>query len=401
MKKITIHLAVVTFIILLFFQPIIVKATYLPPSSSMYELSFSDNASVTVDYEKHSFYLKGQIFSGYPITNVMLKMDAPTMIIPDECITYDSNRGPTLYNLDWLSDKVNNTFFEFGDNVAGVYTISITATNSIEETVEKTFEIIYKEWELESQNIEIVNPVYPIDILTGEYFNIHGEIISNDGDLLNVTATVFDENNNIILQETDYPNSSKYELNGYNNSGIINKNLSFNTLKRGTYIYQVSATNKNSTDTLIYRTFDVYGDSVLDNLSNRITCGYGGYDGHYGTDIGESSNFNSNIVYPFEDGVVIKLENNWNEGMGKDPSTLASYGNYVVIQHSDNYWTRYAHLSSVNVEVGQSVTKNTILGIIGKSGNVTGPHLHLELLTNFSNNTRTNIEPYLKSGLPE
>lgn len=58
-------------------------------------------------------------------------------------------------------------------------------------------------------------------------------------------------------------------------------------------------------------------------------------------------------------------------------------GNYVVIQHGDNFWTYYGHLASIDVSVGQEVTTQTQVGICGMTGSgVTGIHLHFEVWQN-------------------
>lgn len=58
------------------------------------------------------------------------------------------------------------------------------------------------------------------------------------------------------------------------------------------------------------------------------------------------------------------------------------YGNQVVIKHNDYYETRYAHLNEVFVNIGDSVTRYTMLGTVGTTGLSTGPHLHYEILYN-------------------
>ncbi|MGX9416469.1 peptidoglycan DD-metalloendopeptidase family protein [Vibrio sp. WJH972] len=55
-------------------------------------------------------------------------------------------------------------------------------------------------------------------------------------------------------------------------------------------------------------------------------------------------------------------------------------GNYVVIKHDNTYTTRYLHLSRIYVSKGQKIFKGEKIGLSGKSGRVTGPHLHFELL---------------------
>ncbi|MET9845855.1 M23 family metallopeptidase [Streptomyces ossamyceticus] len=58
-----------------------------------------------------------------------------------------------------------------------------------------------------------------------------------------------------------------------------------------------------------------------------------------------------------------------------------AYGNQVVIKLADGYYAQYAHLSSIGVSAGQSVTGGQQIGLSGATGNVTGPHLHFEIRT--------------------
>lgn len=57
------------------------------------------------------------------------------------------------------------------------------------------------------------------------------------------------------------------------------------------------------------------------------------------------------------------------------------YGNYVVIE-KDGYTTKYAHMDSLSVSAGQSITKGTVIGTTGNTGSTTGSHLHIECLYN-------------------
>jgi murein DD-endopeptidase MepM/ murein hydrolase activator NlpD len=60
----------------------------------------------------------------------------------------------------------------------------------------------------------------------------------------------------------------------------------------------------------------------------------------------------------------------------------AGYGKKIIIYHSDAYSTVYAHLSRINVEVGDEVSKGEIIGYMGSTGRSTGSHLHYEVYVN-------------------
>ena len=56
-----------------------------------------------------------------------------------------------------------------------------------------------------------------------------------------------------------------------------------------------------------------------------------------------------------------------------------SYGNLVTVRHDNGFETRYAHLSEVDVKVGEVVQAGAELGKVGTTGYSTGPHLHFEI----------------------
>ncbi|MEV5256123.1 peptidoglycan DD-metalloendopeptidase family protein [Streptomyces werraensis] len=58
-----------------------------------------------------------------------------------------------------------------------------------------------------------------------------------------------------------------------------------------------------------------------------------------------------------------------------------AYGNQVVIKLNDGHYAQYAHLSSLSVSAGQTVSAGQQVGLSGATGNVTGPHLHFEIRT--------------------
>jgi murein DD-endopeptidase MepM/ murein hydrolase activator NlpD len=58
------------------------------------------------------------------------------------------------------------------------------------------------------------------------------------------------------------------------------------------------------------------------------------------------------------------------------------YGNVVIVRHSNQNVTVYAHLSRIDVRKGQSVDQGQKIGAVGSTGWATGPHLHFEFRVN-------------------
>ncbi len=112
---------------------------------------------------------------------------------------------------------------------------------------------------------------------------------------------------------------------------------------------------------------------VLDGEKIRITQNWGEtalasrfYKGqaHNGMDIGAPI---GTPVYAAADGQVVRVDYN-----GRN----YQYGRYILIDHGNGLSSLYAHLSGAAVGSGQSVTKGQLIGHVGATGFVTGPHLH-------------------------
>ncbi|KUF20140.1 peptidase M23 [Streptomyces silvensis] len=73
-----------------------------------------------------------------------------------------------------------------------------------------------------------------------------------------------------------------------------------------------------------------------------------------------------------------------------------SYGNQVVLRHADGMYSQYAHMARVKVSVGGTVQGGQVIGISGKTGNASGPHLHLEIRTGPAYGSDISPVPYLR-----
>ena len=140
---------------------------------------------------------------------------------------------------------------------------------------------------------------------------------------------------------------------------------------------------------------------VLYDSENRITGKYG--NGHSGVDLGwNSSKYNNDQnynVYANCKGEVVEIQTGIPNDQGA--TGVRSWGNYVLIKHPNGMYSRYAHLKEVRVSKGQKVDENTLIGIMGDTGNAYGKHLHYEVQTGYSSDTRINPEPYLTKPIYE
>lgn len=89
---------------------------------------------------------------------------------------------------------------------------------------------------------------------------------------------------------------------------------------------------------------------------------------HAGIDIPAPSGTN---IYAAKSGVVIHA--------AKGTGSSWSYGNYVIVSHSDGTSTLYAHMSRIGCKQGQVVTQGDVIGYVGTTGRSTGNHLHFEV----------------------
>lgn len=123
--------------------------------------------------------------------------------------------------------------------------------------------------------------------------------------------------------------------------------------------------------------------------STRLTATYPSYsDGsaHWGIDIvrtdvtTKGSPFRAaqggKVITAFNDG-------NWNYG----------FGNYCIIDHGDGKHTLYAHAQRLKVSEGDVVEKGEEIGLIGDTGNTTGPHLHFEVRIKRSDGSVDRVNP--------
>ncbi len=106
-------------------------------------------------------------------------------------------------------------------------------------------------------------------------------------------------------------------------------------------------------------------------FGKRISPITGKWKNHKGIDL--ASPLGSN-VYACRAGVVYRT-------IYSDPT----YGNYIILLHSNGMQSLYAHLDTIDVKEDENVNAGSKIGTVGVSGLTTGPHLHLEIIQSGKN----------------
>ncbi len=88
---------------------------------------------------------------------------------------------------------------------------------------------------------------------------------------------------------------------------------------------------------------------------------------HHGVDFAAPS---GTPIFAASSGVVLSADNS---------SLSEAFGNAVLIEHGDQLTSLSAHLSRLDVQLGQWVEAGQQIGLVGQTGRATGPHLHFEL----------------------
>jgi hypothetical protein len=139
---------------------------------------------------------------------------------------------------------------------------------------------------------------------------------------------------------------------------------------------------------LLRRPIQPPANDLIDPIYGYGSTASGTREPHHGV---EFSNPTGTPVHTAAEGTVIFA--------GPDEEAVYApwadfYGNLVVIEHGGDLFTLYAHLSKIDVLVGQKVLAGDKIGEVGRSGGAIGSHLHFEV-------RRGDVEHYFATQNPE
>jgi murein DD-endopeptidase MepM/ murein hydrolase activator NlpD len=118
--------------------------------------------------------------------------------------------------------------------------------------------------------------------------------------------------------------------------------------------------------------------SPLGAVTDRTTSGFGLRDAP-NTSLGVGSSNHGGIDLSAEPGEMGYAASAAGPGMVTHAGPLGGYGLAVTVEHPNGFSSVYGHLQDINVSVGDEIAKGTPVGLVGASGNVSGPHLHFEM----------------------
>lgn len=291
------------------------------------------------------------------IVNIMMSADVqsvPEQVAPEEVLTVDE--AVTLLDKGTLEEK--KYIVQSGDvlgNIASDH--GMTTTKLLEINPEVTEETVIQPGE--SLNITFLEPLVEVET---HFESKRKETISYKKTTEN-DSSIYKGDRKVTQKGSD-GEKVVTELIQKRNGQVIEKSIEEETIlvepKDEITVVGTKVMPSRGVGSFKWPAVGGYVSSQMGTRWGRM---------HRGIDIARPS---SRTILAADNGVVISA--------GSD----GTYGNKVVIDHNNGYKTLYAHLSSINVEVGQTVPQGTDIGVMGSTGRSTGIHLHFEVTKNGS-----------------
>ena len=202
---------------------------------------------------------------------------------------------------------------------------------------------------------------------------IRTDVLAKTEDSVNPETAVISQHNQTVTEpkSINYSRPSGSENFAMNSGGpVLDLQLTKEELdeaESGTVQDQIRAIASVSNPSFLPTMWAKLGKINNEFGFRRNPFGGRNYEFHAGMDIdGERGD---SVMAP-ANGTIIKA--GWQGG----------YGNMIEIDHGNGLTTRYGHLSKIEIQVGDPVSRGQLIGLVGSTGRSTGPHLHYELRLN-------------------
>jgi murein DD-endopeptidase MepM/ murein hydrolase activator NlpD len=188
------------------------------------------------------------------------------------------------------------------------------------------------------------------------------EKLNNRVEKVEDTSRKLAEKSGVVQEDTPLPGSGGPEL-PLDEMGLATLAAKMNRLEEDMRSYEQMLRQRGYTPTI----WPVDGNLEGGFGGRRNPFGGPGYEFHSGQDI--EADMGAPVVAGARGQVSFV---GWQNG----------YGQLVIVDHGGGLSTRYGHLSHIDVETGQQVSRGQLLGQVGSTGRSTGPHLHYEVRIN-------------------
>ena len=321
------------------------------------------------DYEKYKNNTQDEIIdTGKIINNIDIEQDITVKK------TNISVKEKIFTNADDLS-----SYLLYGDNV-NVTTAVASATDTISSFAYKN-QISVEEFFLFNREFTSIDNMF-----------YDGQVITIAK--LNPQISLVVEEYNVYDKEVKYNIIEKYNSNLTKGSRVVTQEGQNGIDRVGQNVVKVNGSityvEPVSQETIVGSTSEIVeiGTKIIPNVGSIGSWGwptnpgytFSSYFGYRPSVFGEGD-FHSGLdiagtgigspVYAANNGTVIIK------------TTTYSYGNYIMIDHNNGYFTLYAHMNGFapDISVGSTVSRGQIIGYVGQTGWATGPHLHYEIRT--------------------
>ena len=258
-----------------------------------------------------------------------------------------------------LPDDVNNIIFGNWREILAVYAARVAA--DLENSMEVVTLDNAKEGILQAIFWEMTSIDYWLETIT----HTETETVENEDGTIDVITTTTYENvlHITVTAKTAQQQAVEYGFTDYQME-MLNELLKS---EYDRYFLSLIAGGGYGTGVIaegIYIWPSAASDNITSFFGMRIHPITGVYHFHNGIDIGAA--FGTSVLAAANGTVTTAAFD------------AEGYGNYAVIDHGHDNRTLYAHMSYVGVSAGQIVSQGQIIGLVGSTGQSTGPHLHFE-----------------------
>lgn len=324
-------------------------------------LKITGASTISTLKQGESWTCKGKISSNYLLREVRGTIyESDGITVKYRKSAYPNSKSYMLQNRE--IDKA----LLFDRLSGGTYHYTIVASDESGKTltlVNNKFTVQGKE----ASALKITGANAPGALSKGASWSCVGTVSSNYK-ISKIVGTIYAENGTTKkFSKTVTPKKTSYAL--YNSA--IDNALKFNKLAVGSYYYTITASDvSGKTQVLVNERFEVKkSEKIYESplkVKARFTTNFN-ENGHRGVDLAAPK---GTAIYSLAAGKVVYSQYD------------NSYGNFIVIKHTDGMYSLYAHMKSKShFKVGNTVKKGVKIGEVGSTGNSTGNHLHLELAT--------------------